>query len=77
VSTFYYLRIIKWMFFKDTEWFHYKDLGDVVYPTSGLIEIPFRESILLGSSLFVVLTFLLYPSPFLTLSLNVISSSFM
>lgn len=75
ISAFYYLRIIKWMFFKDTAYFHYKDIGDVIYPTQSTFSLSLLSSLVLGSTLFVILTFLLFPSPLLDFSLTAISSS--
>lgn len=59
ISTFYYLRIIKWMFFKDTSYYHYKDLGDIIYPVN--IRVTRISSIILGSTLWMILTLLLFP----------------
>jgi NADH:ubiquinone oxidoreductase subunit 2 (subunit N) len=46
ISTFYYLRIIKLIFFKQTEYFYYKHLNDIVYPLQS--SITFNSSIILG-----------------------------
>jgi len=59
ISTFYYLRIIKWMFFKDSTYYHYKDLGDVIYPIN--IRINFISSIILGVTIFLIITILFFP----------------
>ena len=75
VSAFYYLRIIKWMFFKDSSYYHYKDLGDVLYPVQNNLHVNFIGSIIMGGSLFIILTFLFYPTPLLNLSMTALSSS--
>jgi NADH-quinone oxidoreductase subunit N len=59
ISTFYYLRIIKWMFFKDSMFYYWKDLGDIIYPLN--LRINFISSIVLGITLWIILTFLFYP----------------
>ena len=59
VSTFYYLRLIKWMFFNDSSIFLYKDLGDTVLPLKSTID--FTSSIVLGSTIYIILSFMLFP----------------
>ena len=75
IAAFYYLRIIKWMFFKDSSYYHYKDLGDVLYPVQNNLHINFIGSIIMGGSLFIILTFLFYPTPLLNLCMTGLSSS--
>jgi NADH:ubiquinone oxidoreductase subunit 2 (subunit N) len=75
IAAFYYLRIIKWMFFKDTEFFHMKDIGDCIYPVNTSLTVTFTQSIILGATSFVILTFLFYPGPFVTFSFNILLSS--
>ena len=74
IATFYYLRIIKWMFFKDTNYFHMKDIGDCIYPVNSN-QVTFIQSIILGSTSWIILTFLFFPTWFTTFSLNCILSS--
>ena len=71
ISTFYYLRIIKWMFFKDT-WFYYlNDLYDTVGPNKNkalknvnwnTARLNFISSIVLGGTLWIILTLLFCPN---------------
>lgn len=75
IAAFYYLRIIKWMFFKDTSFFHMKDIGDCIYPVNTSLTVSFVQSIVLGSTMFIILTFLFYPGPFVTFSFNILLSS--
>ena len=75
IASFYYLRIIKWMFFKDTQFFHMKDIGDCLYPINTQLQVSFIQSIILGSTSWIILTFLFYPGPLVTFSTNIIISS--
>jgi len=75
IAGFYYLRIIRWMFFKDELTYHLKDIGDVIYPSNTYGRVTFVQSIILGSTLFIILTFLSYPVWFLTFSNNIVTSS--
>jgi NADH-quinone oxidoreductase subunit N len=75
VASFYYLRIIKWMFFKDTQFFHMKDIGDCIYPVNTSLHVSFTQSIILGATTFIILTFLFYPAPFVTFSMNILLTS--
>jgi NADH-quinone oxidoreductase subunit N len=58
VSTFHYLRIIQFVYFKDTDEYYYKTLALPVNYNVNLI-----SSILLGITLYFVLTLLIYPAP--------------
>ena len=75
IATFYYLRIIKWMFFKDTNYFHMKDIGDCLYPINTQIKVSFSQSLILGSTSWLILTLLIFPSPLITFSSNILISS--
>lgn len=75
IAAFYYLRIIKWMFFKDSTYYHYKDIGDVLYPVQNNLHINLVGSLIMGVSLFIILTFLFYPTPLLNLSMSALSST--
>lgn len=59
IAAFYYIRIIKWMFFKDSTDYTIKDLGDIIKPQ---IALPYHNSLILGISLFFIITLLLYPN---------------
>jgi NADH-quinone oxidoreductase subunit N len=75
IAGFYYLRIIRWMFFKHDLTFHLKDIGDALYPSNTNVSVSLVQSLILGSTLFIILTFLVYPTPFLTFSQSIIFSS--
>jgi len=75
IGGFYYLRIIRWMFFKHDLTFHLKDVGDALYPSNTNVSVSLVQSLILGSTLFIILTFLVYPCPFITFSQNMILSS--
>jgi NADH:ubiquinone oxidoreductase subunit 2 (subunit N) len=74
ISAFYYLRVFKWIWFNDSTYFHYKDIGDVLYPVTNNKHVSFVSSIIMGSSLFIIITFMIYPNWLLDLSLTTISS---
>jgi NADH:ubiquinone oxidoreductase subunit 2 (subunit N) len=75
ISTFYYLRLIKWFFFNDSNWYKFKSLGDVINPTHKTITINPFSSIVLGATLWIILTFMLFPSVISTYTFVSISSS--
>ena len=55
--------------------FHLKDVGDALYPSNTYNRVTFVQSIILGSTLFIILTFLSYPGWFMTFSNNIVTSS--
>lgn len=59
IAGFYYLRIIRWMFFKHDLTFHLKDIGDALYPSNTNVSVTLVQSLILGSTLFIILTFLI------------------
>ena len=62
IASFYYIRIIKWIYFKDSLDFHLKDLGSLSpHQTIGSI-----KSLILGSTLYFILTFMFYPNPLIS-----------
>ena len=71
ISAFYYLRVIKWMFFKDTGDFYRKDIGDAILPS---IQIPLVYALILGSSLYLILTLLIFPKALMIITFESISS---
>ena len=75
ISTFYYLRLIKWFFFNDSTWYKFKDLGDVITPTHKTITINAFSSIVLGATLWIILTFMLFPKVISTWTFVSISTS--
>jgi len=69
ISCFYYLRIIKWMYFKHSDTYSYKSLGDLaILPSqagsSSIQQAPdLAKSLILGSTFYLILTILLFPNP--------------
>lgn len=70
ISGFYYLRIIKWIYFKDSEDYYYRIIAN---PTQ--IQISVSSSIIIAATFFLIVTFLIYPSWILTISFDAIISS--
>lgn len=60
VSIFYYLRIIKWIFFKDSTDFHFKNLADL---STTAVNFSLIRTITLSLTLFLILTVLIYHDP--------------
>ena len=57
IGSFYYIRIIQWMYFNNSSDYIIKDLGDIVYKQSDIkvnSTISLTQSIILGSSLFFI-----------------------
>ena len=86
VGAFYYLRIIKIAYFKDSTDFHFKNLSDVfrssvstnqneAYIALGPNNISFISSIILGSTLFFILTFMFFPNPLITFTFDALTNS--
>ena len=73
VSCFFYLRIIKWIYFKDTEDFYMKEIAEV--SSISTIKVDTQKSIILGITTYIILTFLIYPNPLLMLTFDSISYS--
>lgn len=73
VSCFFYLRIIKWIYFKDSEDFYLKELSEV--SSISLISVDIPKSIILGLTTYILLTFVIYPNPLLILTFDSISYS--
>ena len=77
VACFYYLRLVKWVFFKDSASYSYK-----IWSTIGAGEAiqvhnvrSFKpvESVVLGFGVFFMLTFLSYPGPILQFFFDLVS----
>ena len=67
IGSYYYLRLIMWMFFTDSSDHLYKTLSDISMKgcennTNNFININFINSMILGFSLFILLTFLFFPN---------------
>lgn len=83
IGSFYYIRLIKWMFFKDSTDYTYKTLSDIsmkgcdvsplainnqtILPSDSSLNINLVNSLILGSTLFIIMTFLFFPNPLLNL----------
>ncbi len=79
IASFYYIRLIRWMFFRDSSDYLYKALSDISmrgidsHPTvisshvssDSSLNINLIHSLILGSTFFIILTFLLFPNPLL------------
>ena len=63
ISGFYYLQLIKIMFFKDSNHYNLKWLADITY--SNIYNIKLHTGLILGVSLYIIITTLIYPTPLL------------
>ena len=76
IGSFYYLRLIKWIFFKDSYDYQYKVLSDIAQGNKLELSInngiSLINSILLGSTLFILITFILFPN----ILINLVFTSF-
>jgi NADH:ubiquinone oxidoreductase subunit 2 (subunit N) len=70
ISGYYYLRIIKSIYFKDSDEYYYKLLA---VPSSNSLSL--TSSLIISVSFFIILTFLLYPTPLLTLTFEALLST--
>ncbi len=64
ISAYYYIRIIQWMYFKESSPFN---LLNIITSSS---VIPLPQALILGSTLYLILTFLIYPKPILLLTFD-------
>ena len=65
------------MYFNNSSDYIIKDLGDIVYKqtdTGVNSTIGLKQSLILGSSLFFILTYLIYPNPLVILTFDGISN---
>lgn len=75
VGSFYYLRLIKWMFFRDTTDYLYKTLSDIsmggkseaINSEKTINNINLINSLILGFSFYILITFLFFPNPLLNI----------
>lgn len=70
ISGYYYLRIIKSIYFKDSDEYYYKLLA---VPSSNSLSL--TSSLIISVSFFIIITFLLYPTPLLTLTFEALLST--
>jgi NADH-quinone oxidoreductase subunit N len=88
VGAFYYLRIIKIAYFKDSSDFHLKNLSGVFKssvssdPNIAYIAlspnsngVSFISSIILGATLFFILTFMFFPNPLISFTFDALTNS--
>jgi len=81
IASFYYLRIIKIVYFKDSLDFHFKNLSYVFKssteesPSFQPQGISLIRSLILGSTLFFILTFMFFPNPLISFTFDALSCS--
>lgn len=75
ISCFYYLRLINYIYFQDKTQFLVRALNENVQTAGPLKTISIERSIILGSSLYLILTLLIYPQPILMLSFDSLINS--
>lgn len=73
ISAYFYISIIKIMYFKDTNTYNWKVLAD--YSTNYFLSINKSMAIIISASLYFILTSLLFPLPIFSLFSDVILSS--
>jgi NADH-quinone oxidoreductase subunit N len=73
VSAFYYLRLIKFMFFKESELFSWKVLAD--FSSNYLLNLNKTGAIIIGSCFYLLITTVLYPQPLISLVSDALLSS--
>jgi NADH-quinone oxidoreductase subunit N len=72
ISAFYYLQLIKLMFFKDMQIFNYKVLSTILVQNSTITTF---SALILGLTTYLILTLLINPSPILAIANEVILST--
>lgn len=88
IASFYYIRLIRWMYFRNSSDYLYKTLCDISMkgldspnqPSSFIsadssLNISLINSLILGSTLFVLLTFLLFPNPLFNIVFESLATS--
>jgi len=73
ISAYYYLQIIKIMYFFENKDGLYKVLGDIVKADTK--ELNKKSTLILGSTIFIILSGLIYPQPLITLANLAITST--
>jgi hypothetical protein len=66
------LRLIKWIFFNDSSVYIYKDLGDTILPLK--VKINSTSTYVLGFTIFLILTFMIFPESLTSWSYVALSS---
>ena len=74
VSCFYYLRLIHFLYFQDTPPYLLHALNSNLLQSSH-ISVSFERSLILGVSLYLILTLLFYPNPLLMISFDCLINS--
>ena len=72
IGSFYYIRIIQWMYFNNSKDYVLKDAGDIIINEKTGIDL--IRSLILGATFFIILTALIYPTPLLVLTFDSINS---
>ena len=76
VSCFYYLRLIHYIYFQDKSQFLVRALNENVQKmTRSVKEISIERALILGATLYLILTLLIYPQPILMLSFDCLINS--
>ena len=78
ISTFYYLRLIKWFFFKDSLFFSLKTIAETSFPTKQEIKTPsinLISSIILGFTTWIIITFMFFPEMLSSLTFLSVTTS--
>jgi NADH-quinone oxidoreductase subunit N len=77
IASFYYVRIIKIAYFKDSSDFHFKNLSNLFISSSAhdTSNISLISSLILGSTFFFILTFMFFPNPLISFTFDALSSS--
>lgn len=76
IGSYYYLRIIKWIYFKHSPSFTLKALHELALPSLSYHKVSFFSSILIASTLYFILTLLIYPSPILFFTFDALFAFF-
>lgn len=76
IGSFYYIRIIQWMYFNNSKDYLLKDLGDIVYNQDrvSVLCVDITKSLLLGVSLYIIATYLIYPNPLLMITFDCVNA---
>jgi NADH:ubiquinone oxidoreductase subunit 2 (subunit N) len=76
ISCFYYLRLIHYIYFQDKSQFLVRALNENVQKmTRSVKEISIERALILGATLYLILTLLIYPQPILMLSFDCLINS--
>lgn len=71
ISGYYYLRIIQYIFFKDTQEYKYREVYGII---EGDNKISIEKSIILGGTIYLIMTLILMPKLLTTMTFTTITS---